>query len=156
MRDAVPRLQRMIRSLLSHAKELNKVKLRLAHKDLHFANVLYDPASGAIAAVLDWEFSGVVPFTKWKPRRAFLWNARDDADSVNEKQGCLDLFESRCVEKGVKILQDAAYASPLQGSMQTVANFLRAITEVAPRDQRQDAVQGWKNIVLENAPRFSS
>lgn len=154
MRDAVPQLERFVQSLQTHAEELNKVKLRLAHKDLHFANMLYDPASGAITAVLDWEFAGVVPFTKWNPRRAFLWNARDDADSADEKQRLLGLFQSRCAEKGVGILEDAAYASPLQESMQTVADFLRAITEVAPRGQGEDLVQGWKAAVLANAAKF--
>ncbi|KAI3317228.1 kinase-like protein [Xylariaceae sp. AK1471] len=122
MRDAVPELERFLQSLSSHTEELNRVKLRLSHKDLHFANILYDASSGEITAILDWGFSGVVPFTKWDPRRAFLWNAR-------RLQG---LFESCCAEKGIKILEDAAYASPLQ----------------------QNVVQDWKAVVLENVAKF--
>ena len=71
MRDIIPQLERFVRTLPSHTDELNNVKLRLAHKDLHFANILYDVSSGSITAMPDWEFSGVVPFTKWNLRRAF-------------------------------------------------------------------------------------
>lgn len=154
MREAIPQLMHFVQALPSHADELNSVKLRLAHKDLHFANILCSPSSGDITAILDWEFLGVVPFTKWNPSKAFLWSARDDADSADEKQRLLSLFGKRCREKGVKILEDAAYSSPLQESMQKVADFLRAITEVAPRDQRKDLVQGWKTVVLGNAEKF--
>ncbi|RYP74917.1 hypothetical protein DL771_002701 [Monosporascus sp. 5C6A] len=103
MRDAIPHLERFAAAVGSnreYAPELNKVKLRLAHKDLHFANMLYDRSSNRITGILDWEFSGVVPFTQWNPRRAFLWNGRDDADSVDEKQRVLRLFEERCERKG--------------------------------------------------------
>ncbi|RYP53150.1 hypothetical protein DL768_001824 [Monosporascus sp. mg162] len=157
MRDAIPQLERFAAAVSSnreYAPELNKVKLRLAHKDLHFANMLYDRSSNRITGILDWGFSGVVPFTQWNPRRAFLWNGRDDADSVDEKQRVLRLFEEQYKRKSVAILQDATYSSPLQESMQKVADFLRAITEVGPRDQRKELVAGWKAIVLENAAKF--
>ncbi|KAI0965705.1 hypothetical protein F4678DRAFT_315718 [Xylaria arbuscula] len=130
----------MMQSLLDYAQKLNEVKLRLARKDLHLTTMLYNPALGAITAVLDSEFSGVVPFIKWNPHSAFLSARDDDANSAGEKQKCLDLFRSRCADKGVQIVENTAYASPLQESMQTVPDFLRAIIEVAPRDQRKDTV----------------
>lgn len=48
MRDTIPRLEAFKSKLPKHSDELNKVKLRLAHRDLHFANILYDAASGEI------------------------------------------------------------------------------------------------------------
>jgi len=154
LRDTIPRLEAFVRVLPEHSPELNNVKLRLAHKDLHFANMLYDVASGKLTAILDWEFSGVVPMTKWNPRRAFLWNGRDDEESGKEKQRLVDLFTRRCEERELSILADAAFASPLQESMQKLADFLRAITEVAPRGQRKDLVPNWVALVLENVTRF--
>ncbi len=38
--------------------------------------------------------------------------------------------------------------------MQKVVYYLRAITEVAPRGQRKELVDGWKAIVLEHAAKF--
>lgn len=64
MRGIIPQSERFVRTLPSHTDELNNVKLRLAHKYLHFANILYDVSSGTITAILDWGFSGVIPFTK--------------------------------------------------------------------------------------------
>lgn len=156
MRETLPRLEAFVAALPRHADELNRVALRLAHKDLHLANIMFEPASGDVTAVLDWEFSGVVPFPKWNPQRSFLWNGRDDEAAAEEKQRLLRLFEVRCAERKVSLMEDACFASPLQESMQTVADFLRAIVEVSPRGQRQDLVQGWKATVLQNLEPFGA
>lgn len=52
------------------------------------------------------------------------------------------------------LLDDAAFASPLQEAMQNVADFVRAIVEVSPRDQRRDLVASWRATALENMARF--
>jgi Phosphotransferase enzyme family len=142
MQDIVPRLEAFLNALADHATELNKVKLKLVHKDLHFANILFDRESSRITAILDWEFAGVVPFTKWNPSRAFLWNGQDRPDSLDEKVRLLKIFEERCKERNITILEDAEIASPLQKAMQTAIDFLRAIVKVAPRDQ-EAARYGW-------------
>ncbi|KAH7304161.1 kinase-like domain-containing protein [Stachybotrys elegans] len=154
MRDSLPRLEAFVDALPNRADELNKVSLRLTHKDLHLANILYDVDSGSITAILDWEFSGVVPFTNWNPRRSFLWNGRDDERSLSEKQRLGDIFARRCAALEVSLLDDASFASPLQEGMQMVADFLRAITEVSPRGQRQDLVLDWKTTVLDKIGLF--
>ncbi|WKT50435.1 hypothetical protein QSH57_015383 [Fusarium oxysporum f. sp. vasinfectum] len=69
MRDTIPRLEAFVTALPKHANELNLVKLRLAHKDLHFANIIFDPLLGKITAILDWEFAGVVPYPQWNPEK---------------------------------------------------------------------------------------
>lgn len=153
VRDILLSLQRFVDLLLLHAEELNNVKLRLAHKDLHFANILFDETSGKITAILDWEFSGVVPFPLWDPRKAFLWNGSDEPDSKQEKHRLTRLFEKRCAERGVDILRDVKL-SPLQQKMQDAADFLRAIVEVSPRGQRQELIPGWKARVVESIAAF--
>jgi hypothetical protein len=154
MRDILPRIDAFVTALYQHADKLNRVKLRLAHKDLHMANIMCDPISGNITGILDWEFSGIVPFTKWDPRRALLWNGRTDDESAAEKQRLLRLFNERCVERKVKLLEDVNFVSPWQESMQTVADYLRAIVEVSPRGQRQDLVPSWKEKVVQNLEVF--
>lgn len=53
MRDVLPQLKAFLDTLEKCAAELNCVKLRLAHKDLHFGNIMYDRSSGKITAILD-------------------------------------------------------------------------------------------------------
>ncbi|EWZ95800.1 hypothetical protein FOWG_03344 [Fusarium oxysporum f. sp. lycopersici MN25] len=53
MREIVPRLEAFVAALPKHANELNNVKLRLAHKDLHFANMMFDSLPGKITGILD-------------------------------------------------------------------------------------------------------
>ena len=156
MRPDIPRLEAFRASLPRHAAELNDTKLRLAHKDLHWANLLYDTTSSRITAVLDWEFSAVVPIQLWDPRRAFLWNGQAGEEGAREKARLRTLFTERCQERGVVLLDDAAFTSPLQEAMENVVDFLRAIVEVSPRDQRKDLVPGWRAAALENVARFSA
>jgi hypothetical protein len=95
-----------------------------------------------------------VPLPRWDPHWAFLWNGRYGDDSLKEKQRPMDRFQRRCIDRGASVLEDAKSTSPLQETMQTVANYLRAITEVVPRDQRKDLVVDWKAVVLSNIVRF--
>ena len=154
IRSDIPRLEAFLAALPQHAAELNATKLRLAHKDLHWANVLYDNTSSRITAILDWEFSAVVPFQQWNPRRAFLWTGQAGEAGAREKTLLQRVFTERCKERGVVLLDDAAFASPLQEAMQNVADFVRAIVEVSPRDQRRDLVASWRATALENMARF--
>ncbi|KAF5970892.1 hypothetical protein FCOIX_10115 [Fusarium coicis] len=156
MRDIIPRLINFVNALRRYANTVNNIKLRLAHKDLHFANMMYDPSTGKITGILDWEFAGVVPSPSWNPRRSFLWNGIDTPDSLAEKYKLMEVFEERCKEKGCTVWEDAEFTSTLQEHMQGAVDFLRAIVEVSPRGQRQDLVQGWKLKVLESISYFEA
>ncbi|TXB99601.1 hypothetical protein FocTR4_00014610 [Fusarium oxysporum f. sp. cubense] len=156
MRDIVPRLEAFVASLPKHANELNNVKLRLAHKDLYFANMMFDSLPGKITDILDWEFAGVVPYPQWNPRSSFLWNGIDTSESLNEKYRLLEVFKQRCKEKGCTLFQETEYTSTLQDDMQRAVDFLWAIAEISPRGQRQELVQGWKDMVLENIEKFGA
>ncbi|CAK7218551.1 hypothetical protein SBRCBS47491_003543 [Sporothrix bragantina] len=149
-----------------HAAEwqLAKARLVLAHKDLHFANLLYSAdgngKSGRITAVLDWEFSGVVPGPLWNPVRAFLWDAQpDDPDHSNTTSTRVAQFQDRVRARNnprmTSLLLDIQeYASPQQEAMQDVANYVRALVEVCPRGQRQDRVADWTDIAHKNLDVF--
>ena len=156
MRDLIPRLEAFLAAIArsEFEEELNDVKLCLAHKDLHFGNILYDVPSGKITAVLDWEFSGVVPAPKWNPQKSFLWNAQEGEGSKVEKERLMGLFRERCEKRGVTVLKDVAYGSSLQESMQIVSDYLRAITEVVTWGERGDMVPVWREKVLENIAKF--
>ncbi|KAG9958084.1 hypothetical protein KCU61_g8639, partial [Aureobasidium melanogenum] len=151
MRDILPQLDRFLAIISAEPMQsmLNKISLRLAHKDLHFANILVDRITAHITGIVDWEFAGVVPFTRWNPSRAFLWNAQYNDTSMAEKTALIDRYEKRAREKGFGFLiDDAMFTSKEQESMQTAANFLRAIVEVCPRDQAGGSVMGWKETAV--------
>ncbi|OTB05683.1 hypothetical protein M426DRAFT_319672 [Hypoxylon sp. CI-4A] len=154
MRDDIPRLEAFVSAISSQATELNQTNLVLAHKDLHFANILYDRVSSRITAILDWEFSGIVPSQQWNPRRAFLWTGQL-GEGMAEKRKLWDRFVIRCEERNISfIIEDAAFTSLLQEAMDKVVNFVRAIVEVGPTGQRKDTVMSWRETALENIARF--
>jgi len=161
MRDLLPRLSDFTAVLQQQTLALDKdVKIVLAHKDLHFANVMmdYDPSSGSlpvVTAILDWEFAGIVPAQRWNPVRAFLWNAKTAGDGGREEKARLwAVFERVAKEKGLTLLEDAEFSSPLQEAMQTAVNYIRAIVEVCPRGQAEDKVQEWRKVVEEAMEKF--
>jgi hypothetical protein len=151
MHDILPQLDRFLAIMTSCPMQtkLNNIPLRLAHKDLHFANILVDPTTARITSIIDWEFAGVVPFTRWNPSRAFLWSAQDSDTSMAEKTALMERYEKRARDKGLGYLvDDAKFTSKKQEDMQTVANFLRAIVEVCPRGQASRNVMGWKETAV--------
>lgn len=158
MRDLTPRLT-AFRDLLTTKHEtiaqlkLNDMKLVLAHKDLHFANIMFEPVSAKITSILDWEFAGVVPASRWDPARAFLWNGTYSDESKAEKERLMSVFAKVCKEKAVSVLEDAK-ANEYQQAMQTVVSFTRAIVEVCPRGEKQDAAKGWRKMVEEALSKF--
>ena len=151
MQDILPQLDRFIAVITSEPMQpkLDNVPLRLAHKDLHFANILVDPTTARIISIIDWEFAGAVPFTRWNPSRAFLWNAQNNDTSMAEKISLMERYEEKARERGLEnLVDDAKFTSKEQEEMQTVANFMRAVVEVCPRGQAQGSVMGWKETAV--------
>ncbi|PYH43723.1 phosphotransferase family protein [Aspergillus saccharolyticus JOP 1030-1] len=139
------------------AEQLNQVPYVLAHKDLHFANIMCDPAQPGcpITAVLDWEFSGVVPAPRWNPPRAFLYNMKWRAEDKAEQTRMEAVFEEVCREKGAEwLLEEMQWGSRLQEEVQKVVNHLRAIVEVCPKGQSGEKVEQWKKTVEEGMRTF--
>lgn len=128
-----PRLQAYLVAVQQHSTLLNDVEIRLAHKDLHFANVLCDPVSMSITAIIDWEFAGTVPFPRWDPPRAFLWSAQPGEKGDREKVRIMDRFNEICKERDVKFIKDAQFTSPLQENMHNVMNLLRWFVTLVPK-----------------------
>ena len=91
----------------------------------------------------------MVPFIRWNPSRAFLWNAQDNDTSMAEKTSLMERYEKRARDRGLGYLvDDAKFTSKEQEDMQTVANFMRAIVEVCPRGQAQGSVMSWKETAV--------
>lgn len=147
-RDLVPRIRVFMAQLQENQAELNRVAYVLAHKDLHFANVMCDPDQPGcpITAVLDWEFSGVVPAPRWNPPRAFLWNMKWAPEDKAEQTRMRQLFEKICHEKGAGHILEETQLNARQELMQTAVNHIRAIVEVCPRGQAQDRVAHWRGV----------
>jgi hypothetical protein len=151
MHDILSQLNRFITIITSDPLQtkLDNIPLRFAHKDLHLANILVDPTTARITSIIDWEFAGVVAFTRWNPSRAFLWNAQDNDSSMGEKTALMERYEMKARGRVLEyLIDDAKFTSKEQENMQTVANFLRAIVEVCPRSQASGSVMDWKEIAV--------
>jgi aminoglycoside phosphotransferase (APT) family kinase protein len=144
MRELIPRIELFIAAIDKHKEELNNTRLVLAHRDLHFGNIMYDVNTRRITAVLDWEFASVVPAPRWDPHRAFLWNGVDN----EEKIGLWEKVARKCRERGITFFEDVAYTGERQEHMQLAMNHLRAIVEIMPRGQVDKPVETWKEEML--------
>ena len=143
LKDTVPRLEALIAKLPS-VEALGKTKLVLAHKDMHFANIMAKP-DGTVTAILDWEFASVVPAVRWDPRRAFLWNAKEGEEAYKEKYRLKGIFEEQLKTRGIERWWEG-FGEDVDDIWKVVA-FMRALVEVCPRDQEADKIGDWKNNV---------
>lgn len=158
MRDLIARLRAFEEVLLDESGRarvlgLSEGRLVFAHRDLHMGNIMIDASSGEITGVLDWEFAGVVHASRWNPVRAFLWNTRRDEKSALEKEELMRMFEEICEERNIPVLKDAR-ANENQEAMQTIVNHMRAIVEVCPRGEKEDAARRWRKVVEDNLHKF--
>lgn len=154
MHEHIPRLRAFCKVLPNFAARLDNTKIRLAHKDLHFANMLYDQSTGKITGILDWEFASAVPFQIWDPVRAFLWNAKDGDESYKEKYRLRDRFAVLCQEEGATFWDDAGFTSEMQEKMHGVSNMMRIIVTLIPRGQFVDRVPGFVKTLLGDLEAF--
>lgn len=67
----MPRIRAFVATIQepANAEKLNPVTYVLAPKALHFGNIMcdLDHPDCPIIAILDWEFSGVLPAPRWNP-----------------------------------------------------------------------------------------
>lgn len=149
--DLQPRLEALAAHHLP-ATQLAATRLLLAHKDLHFANVMATP-DGTLTGILDWEFAGVVPALRWDPVRAFLWNGRQDAASGVEKERLRGLFEKTLEERGIEPWWTQGVTDEVT-DVWTVLRYTRALVEVGPRGQRAELVDGWRDAAMDALTRL--
>jgi hypothetical protein len=139
LRDLNIRLQKLM-ELVPDMPGLFETRLILAHKDLHFCNVMATE-DGLITGIIDWEFAGIVPANRWDPVKAFLWNGKETSQAKEEKERLRPYFEAELnatsaerwwtVDPNVEIVWD-------------VIRYVRALIEVCPKGQQQDKVGDWR------------
>lgn len=139
---------------------MNTTRYILAHRDLHFGNILYDSDTSKITAILGWEFAAGVPAPLWDPRKAFLWNGHPNDPDSNAKQRKITREFGEMVTKAIynhkkkkcsktRLLSDTkTYSSKYQYAMQELVNNLRAITEMCPRGATSQHVDDLVDVVF--------
>ncbi|KAJ3120700.1 hypothetical protein HK100_012691 [Physocladia obscura] len=142
----IPKMQKFIAAINSdtYKNALDDVKYILAHRDLHFGNIMCDPSDMRITAILDWEFGGVVAAPRWNVGNPFLWNAQNGPESKPEREKMMEIFEQMCIEQNAQFLLDETKPTFLQDAMQMAVNHIRAIVEVCPKGEAQDKIFAWR------------
>ncbi|KAI5926459.1 kinase-like domain-containing protein [Camillea tinctor] len=146
MRDMTPRLKAFNQMLDLRAEELNDTKYILTHRDLHFGNIMCNPDTTQITAVIDWEFAAVLPLPLWSPGGGFLWNGQNSPAGLAERRRLYTVFEKLCGERYPALLRDFETRPP-HDAIKNVLNYVRAIVEVCPRGEKADAARGWRETV---------
>lgn len=154
---AIQRLRSFVDHILSptNAQRYNEIDSILAHRDLHFGQMLVETSESGkdqvvITAILDWEFAQIVPFPLW--RRSFLWNANYEEpreESAREKAQLNNMWDQRTKNHkiGSAMLRAEKWRHREQELMWNVCNYLRCVVEVCPRrKQLEDARLWWQEV----------
>ncbi|OOQ83518.1 hypothetical protein PEBR_34432 [Penicillium brasilianum] len=107
-----------------------------------------------VIAMLDWEFSGVVPAPRWNSPRAFLWNIRKYPKDKAGQSRMEDVFKANRQERGLEKILDELLLNPLQNLIDTVVNDIPAVVKVCPREKAQDRVGQWRKVAETALDRF--
>ena len=109
---------------------------------MHFANIMAEPTSDGeyykITAILDWEFSGVVPSTRWDPTKAFLRNGQRSPQAKEEKNRLWYMFEHECRKRGAEHLLEDLRPNTVQEKVQNIVSHIRAIVEACAKGNTED------------------
>ncbi|KAH8652230.1 kinase-like domain-containing protein [Xylariales sp. PMI_506] len=155
-RDLVPRLEAFQKAITTEfSSEINSVKHVLAHRDLHFGNVLCDPETAQVTAVLDWEFAGVVPAPGWNPVRAFLWNVQNTPEGFAERDRLFAIFTTICQAKGANWLLEEVGFSPKQEAMVNIVNHLRNSIHACVKNRGVEKLAYRRDIIEKALTMFS-
>lgn len=151
MRDLIPKLAAFNAYLNDHANELNKTKYIFTHRDLHFGNIMCNPDTLQITAILDWEFAVVLPLPLWTPGGGFLWSAKDGDEALAERDRLFkDIFSKICRDRSPSLLSDFDVKhQPPHKAIVEVLNFTRGIVEVCPRRRQIGSARAWRANVEE-------
>ncbi|KAH6658102.1 kinase-like domain-containing protein [Truncatella angustata] len=150
MRDIIPRLQAFVAFLKCNATNLNDTKYILSQRDLHFGNIMCDSVTLQITAVLDWEFSAVLPLPIWTPGGGFLWNAQEGPEALAERDRLYQIFTKLCKSLDCDLVADFDIKNQKPYlEISRVLNYVRAIVEVCPRGQKSDSVRSWRTAAEE-------
>lgn len=131
---------------------INDTTYILAHRDLHFGQLLLDPDTAQINAVLDWEFAAIIPAPLWQG--GFLWNGNQAvpwSEEIRVERALLrQRWEARVrlLDGGEEMLKESVWKHKSQEAAYEVVNLMRCIVEVVPRGvQLDDARRWWGEIV---------
>jgi hypothetical protein len=138
---------------------INETTLRLAHRDLHFGNILIEPSSCKITGVIDWEFAGIYPAPLGdRPSGPFLWNCSYDSESNTEKQRLHIVWKEQMAQKpgGKEYLEAMEWKHPRQKAIWDATNYMRCIVEVCPRNEKLELAKEWWKKVCESIDLLSA
>ena len=155
--EMIPKLKKLVSILENGGPQewkLNNMRIVLAHRDLHFGNIMYDTERKVISGIIDWEFSGTAPFCKWDPPKAFLASLPYDEEGLARKRAWVEDFKIRCQETGTDwrtLIFDSenGWSTKEQRLVYEAVDYMRCIFEVAPTGERLNRVRDWRDIVLQ-------
>ncbi|CAF1115662.1 unnamed protein product [Rotaria sordida] len=95
-----------LQKLLTQSKVIQENKGYIAHRDLHFANLLWSTETNSISGVLDWELAGIYPLSDWNPGNA-CWTVIEPKMPESSRQDqFFNMLDNELEKRGAKIVED--------------------------------------------------
>jgi aminoglycoside phosphotransferase (APT) family kinase protein len=130
-----------LQKLLTQQRTIRAVQGYIAHRDLHFGNLLWSTETNSISAVLDWELAGVYLLSDWNPGNT-CWTIMQPkmADSASQET-LMKMLDDELEKRDTTIVEDLENEEYLFRKIVSLPFWIVFQTVTGHKDE--ETVQGW-------------
>ena len=130
-----------LQKLLTQPRVMPAVQGYIAHRDLHFGNLLWSTETNSISGVLDWELAGIYPLSDWNPGNT-CWTIIQPTipDSASQKTFTKMLHEE-LEKRDAKVVEDLENEEYLYRKIVSLTYWI--VFRTVTGHENYETIKGW-------------
>ena len=130
-----------LQKLLTQPKAMQDVQGYIAHRDLHFGNLLWSTETNSISGVLDWELAGVYPLSDWNPGNTCWTVIQPKMGDSSSQDTLMKMLDEELDKSGANMVEDPENEDYLYREIVNLTYWIVFRTVTGGKDEER--VKGW-------------
>jgi hypothetical protein len=124
----------------------------IAHRDLHFGNLLWSTETNSISGVLDWELAGIYPLSDWNPGNT-LWTVTTPTKSSSTTQErFFEMLDEELAKRDGSINKTTTENNSVEYHYRRIVSLTYWIVRrFVEGDSNEERLKGWMKEWLKHA-----